>query len=321
MARGGGTAAAAGTPRRLTVLAAGSATAVFEYGPRTGQVIIAVHGFRGTHAGLEPLAQALASLGYRVLAPDLPGSGASAALGSPHDTAGYAAWLSELVDRCDRAPTLLGHSYGTVIVAAAIAGGATARGTVLLNPILTPPLSGPKWAATALARGYYALARRLPAPLGLALLGSRTIAEISGMFMTSSPDRGMRRVIRLEHRRQASAFASREVVFDTYRASTTSTVAHFAGGLRGPTLLVGAGRDPLSPARAFAPAASGMRDAAVHVFSDYGHLLPYEAPAETADLIAAWDAAITGEPGPGADTQTAPCLPVSGLARGRENRG
>ena len=148
-------------PRRQVITVGGCETAVFDYGRPQDPVVLAIHGFRGTHSGLAPLSHALVARGYRVLAPDLPGSGSSAALSSRHDTPGYAAWLTELTEltaRLAHPPLLLGHSFGSVLAAAAIANGAPARGAVLLNPILTPPArQGPKRAATAIARAYYAL--------------------------------------------------------------------------------------------------------------------------------------------------------------------
>lgn len=285
-------------PLRRVLTVGGCETAVFDYGRPQDPVVLAIHGFRGTHSGLAPLSHALVARGYRVLAPDLPGSGSSAALSSRHDTPGYAAWLTELTEltaRLAHPPLLLGHSFGSVLAAAAIADGAPARGAVLINPILTPPLAGPKRAATAIARAYYALALRLPDVLGRGLLGSRTIAEIGGAFMTSSSDPGLRRWIRLEHRRQASAFATREAVFEAFAASTSTTVADYAHGISCPALVVGADRDPLSTPAACSAEHSGITTGTFHVLAGLGHLLPYEAPAEAADLVAEWDHATAEE--------------------------
>lgn len=270
-------------------IAHGSRTTVFGYGQRDRPTILAVHGFRGTHFGLEPLARALAVLGYRVLAPDLPGAGGSGPLPGAHDAAGYGAWLSDLAEQIPRPKLLLGHSFGSVVVASAIAQGAAHDGVVLINPILEPPLAGPRRVATAAARAYYALAGRLPRRMGHRLLASRLIAGVGGALMTSTDDRVLRRWIRDEHLRQADAFASRDVVLESFAASTTTTVADFADHFLGPALVIGAERDPLSSPSACTADATGIRFGTFHVVPGRGHLLPYEETRGVSRIIAEWD--------------------------------
>jgi pimeloyl-ACP methyl ester carboxylesterase len=159
---------------------------------------------------------------------------------------------------------------------------------VLLNPILRPALDGPNRVATAAARAYYGLVHGLPRSLAHRLLGSRTVAAISGGIMTTTADPALRRWIRAEHRRQAGAFASREVVRESYLASTRTTVVDFAGTFVRPTLVIGADRDPLGPAHALTSERSGIREGEFRVLSGRGHLLPYEAADECAALIEEW---------------------------------
>ncbi|KUF05861.1 alpha/beta fold hydrolase [Leucobacter sp. G161] len=275
--------------RSHTLTVAGATARLFDYGPPDGITCLAVHGFRGTHAGLAPLAEALASHGYRVIVPDLPGAGGSAPLSAPHDTANYAVWLTELTSQFAQPPLLLGHSFGSVVAAAAIAEGAPVRAAALLNPILTLPFAGPSVAATAVARSYYSIARRLPEPLGRGLLANEWVAALGGAFMTSTQDPALRRWIRQEHRNQAGAFASPAVVFESFAASTSTTVADYAGDVSCPTLVIGADRDPLSLSTACTPERSGLTQATFRVLPGLGHLVPYEAPAEAANIIADWE--------------------------------
>src|SRR5690554_3021439 len=84
----------AATPvRRREVEVQGSRTAYWDYGPSDADTtILAVHGFRGEHHGLEPVVAFLP--GIRVIMPDLPGFGESPPLpGRAHDLAAYARWL------------------------------------------------------------------------------------------------------------------------------------------------------------------------------------------------------------------------------------
>jgi pimeloyl-ACP methyl ester carboxylesterase len=69
--------------REASVQVLGSTTRYWDYGPQDASVtIIAVHGFRGEHHGLEPVIAHLSATGagveaIRVINPDLPGFGAS----------------------------------------------------------------------------------------------------------------------------------------------------------------------------------------------------------------------------------------------------
>src|SRR5699024_11787748 len=80
--------------------------------------LLAIHGFRGDHHGLELVIDGLSN--YAVWAPDLPGFGASPAMpDAEHTVENLAHVVNQLAQRLD-APALLGHSFGSVIAAYAV---------------------------------------------------------------------------------------------------------------------------------------------------------------------------------------------------------
>src|SRR4051812_23767930 len=96
----------------------------WEYGDAgTGPTLLLVHGFRGDHHGLEPVISFLP--GVHIIAPDLPGFGLSAPLPGEHSIAGYAAWVRAFAVAIGLGPEtiVLGHSFGTIVTAAALADG------------------------------------------------------------------------------------------------------------------------------------------------------------------------------------------------------
>lgn len=106
----------AGAPvyeRRLEI--AGVATVLLEGGQ--GPPVVLLHG-QGGWAGIwTDLAAGLVST-HHVVAPDLPGLGASSALAPGATTARVLAWLAELIHKkCSVAPTLVGVSLGGSIAA------------------------------------------------------------------------------------------------------------------------------------------------------------------------------------------------------------
>ncbi|MBW8872959.1 MAG: alpha/beta fold hydrolase, partial [Leifsonia sp.] len=101
----------------------GSTTRFWDYGdPDAATTLVLVHGFRGDHHGLEPVVAQLD--GIRLVSPDLPGFGASTPLTeAAHDIDGYGRWLSEFVAALELSGrvVLLGHSFGSIVVAASLA--------------------------------------------------------------------------------------------------------------------------------------------------------------------------------------------------------
>ena len=101
------------TERRLDL--AGVSTAVLEGGD--GPPVVLLHGQGGWSGMWLPVVGELVAT-HRVVAPDLPGLGASEAPGGPPDAAGVLAWLGELIQRtCPSPPALVGASLGASIAA------------------------------------------------------------------------------------------------------------------------------------------------------------------------------------------------------------
>ena len=88
--------------QRREVEVLGGTTAYWVYGPPDAETtIIAVHGFRGEHHGLEPVVAHLD--GVRIISPDLPGFGETPPLpGRRHDLSAY----SRVVDASSPRPSL-----------------------------------------------------------------------------------------------------------------------------------------------------------------------------------------------------------------------
>ncbi len=268
---------------RTTVL--GSTTAWWEYGEPGAPVIVLVHGFRGDHHGLEPIVANLP--GFRIVSPDLPGFGESAPLDGPHDIAGYAAWLDAFVASLELggAYTLLGHSFGSIVASAAVAGGLRPERLVLVNPIGAPALEGPRGIMTRLAVAYYRAAAALPERAGFTVLKSRAIVRVMSVTMAKTRSRELRRFIHDQHDRYFSAFSDRDSLLEAFRASVSHDVREFAPRIDVPVLLVAAERDDITPLSAQHVLVGRFPDARLEVIPEVGHLIHYEAPGDAARRI------------------------------------
>lgn len=270
--------------RRDELTLRGGPTAFWTYGPAdAARTIVFLHGLRGDHHGLEPIVAHLG--GVRVVVPDLPGFGASPPLSSDaHDVEGYATWAGELVDAVGGSPVLAGHSFGS-IVAAAAARTAEITKLVLVNPIAAAALRGPRRTVTRLTVDYHRLAAALPERAGTALLRLPLITRIASAAMTTTQDPALRRWINAEHGRYFSGFADRRVLLEAFHASIGHDVTEYAADITVPTLLVAAERDDIAPVDAQRALAQRFPDARLVVVAGTGHLAHYEAPAAVAMAI------------------------------------
>lgn len=263
----------------------GATTAYWVYGPEDAETtVIAVHGFRGEHHGLEPVLAYLPEV--RVVAPDLPGFGESAPLpGRRHDLDEYAGWLTDFAAEVAPGAVILGHSFGSIVTAAAVARGLQTPRLILLNPIGAPALEGPKGLMTRLAVLYYALGARLPEAFGTALLRNRVIVRVMSITMAKTKDPELRRFIHDQHDTYFSRFSDRDVLRDAFVASVSHDVREFAPEIEVPTLLVAAERDDITPIEAERKLAKIFPDASLVEIAHVGHLIHYETPAEAAGAI------------------------------------
>ncbi len=269
--------------REIDIL--GATTVFWEYGdPQAEITVVAVHGFRGEHHGLEPIVAYLP--GIRIISPDLPGFGETAPLPDRrHDLQTYSDWLAAFVAAVAPTAVLVGHSFGSIVVSAAVAGGLATPAMILINPIGAPALEGPRGVLTRLAVFYYWAGARLPEGAGTALLRNRAIVRVMSESMAKTRDAELRSFIHEQHRTYFSRFADRTVLHDAFVTSVSHDVREFASQISVPTLLIAADRDDITPIEAERSLATLFPDAELVEIAQVGHLIHYETPRPAAQAI------------------------------------
>lgn len=269
---------------RHEVVVAGVRTAYWVYGPaEAAMTILAVHGFRGDHHGLEPVVAFLD--GVRVVSPDLPGFGDTAPLPRKHDLDGYATWLTAFATEVAPGAVVLGHSFGSIVSSAAVARGLATPRLILVNPIGAPALEGPRGILTRLAIFYYWAGARLPKRLGDALLRNGLIVRVTSIAMAKTKDRGLRSFIHDQHDTYFSRFADRDTLHEAFVTSVSHDVRAAAADIVVPTLLIAAENDDITPLSAQHELQRMLRDADLVVIPKVGHLIHYETPRAAAIAI------------------------------------
>lgn len=282
----------------LQVETLGIRTRAWQYGDSGGVPLVLVHGFRGDHHGLEGIARAVTEAlpGVRAIVPDLPGFGATPPLpGREHDLDRYGEWLRAFVAGVTgrdgivaQGYAILGHSFGSLVVANAISAGLEPRLTVLVNPISAPALEGPQAVLTKLAIGYYRAAGALPEGLGRALLGHPVIVRTMSSVMAKTRDPQLRRWIHGQHRDYFSDFSDTATLLQAFRASVSHTVMEYAPALEMPTLIVAGERDDIAPLPAQLALHRRVPGSRFRALPGVGHLVHYETVTEAAEEIAAF---------------------------------
>ncbi|MHA7305167.1 alpha/beta fold hydrolase [Arthrobacter sp. TMN-49] len=275
----------AGTPVHFWEYAAAhSATAA--------RTIVMVHGFRGDHHGLERVVELLAD--HRVIMADLPGFGASPAFaagesaGRGHDIAGYGEFLNDFLTALQLGPdtVLLGHSFGSIVVSHFVANHpGRIYPLILVNPIASPALEGPKGIMTKLAVFYYWASAKLPAAPGNALLRSKLIVHIMSVTMAKTRDKELLAFIHGQHYAYFSGFANRDMLLESFRASVSGTVREVAAELRLPTLLIAGAQDEIATLPHQHKLAELLPQGELVVIENVGHLIHYETPEPAAAAI------------------------------------
>jgi pimeloyl-ACP methyl ester carboxylesterase len=269
----------------------GSTVAYWTYEPVQAtaetRTILVIHGFRGDHHGLLRVADQLPEM--RIIMPDLPGFGSSAAFAAgEHAVDQYGTFISAFMAALGLGhdTVLLGHSFGSIIAAHFVATHpGTVTPLVLINPIAAPALEGAKGIMTKLAVLYYRLAARLPRTLGLALLRSPLIVRVMSEAMAKTGNKDLRRFIHGQHHSYFSAFANRESLLESFTASVSSHVAEVAGKLTLPVLLVAGEKDEIAALPDQHHLVTLLPDGVLKVIPGVGHLIHYETPGPAAGFI------------------------------------
>nr|WP_269769989.1 alpha/beta hydrolase [Brevibacterium antiquum] len=247
-----------------------------------------VHGFRGDHHGMDLMAGAIRD--RDVIVGDLPGFGLTPPLSAGLSLDSYCDHLvgliAEVTSRWQAAPIVLGHSFGSILVAHMAARRPSTVGElILINPITTPALEGSAKVLTALTRLYYKLGARLPETIGHQLLANPVIVRAMSEVMATTSDRGLRRYIHDQHARHFSTFSDRDSLAAAFEVSVAHTVTEVAGDLRMPTLVIAGDKDAIAPIPATREFVSELASAQFVELSGVGHLVHYERPEAAASAI------------------------------------
>lgn len=259
----------------------------WEYGDAHKPTIVVVHGYRGTHHGLEYVIAHLLP-DFHIITPDLPGFGKSSDFPSlPHTIQSYSSTVHQLItqlslDGC----ILLGHSMGTVVVADILKHAPTiATAAIMINPVSETP---PK---LRLLPGhiYHSIAGKyLPENLGNAVLKNKTLLLAGSIVMTKTKDPELRKLIHWNHTTYMQNFASRKSLLESLASANSTSLSDYIPYLQVPLLMIVGKSDAIAPVQGQRRIAKRLPTAQLVEIERVGHIIHYEHPKQAADAIKAF---------------------------------
>lgn len=274
-------------PAHHTVDLNGSTVHYWEYNTTKHPTIVVIHGYRGTHHGLERVIAHLPQ--YRFIVPDLPGFGKSEPLpNGAHDIEGYAEAMATFIKQLSLAGSIvIGHSMGSIVAAElAKSHPELMQSLVLINPIAAHPLKGASGLIVAPSIFYHWLGGKgLPTRLGRKLLDSKTFLLFGSVLMAKTRDKQLRALIHANHLTHMTEYDSPAMLYEAYLGSLSGTVTERAPHITVPTLLIAGDKDDLAPPVTQKRLVQQLPGAELVVIDNVGHLIHYETPSEAAEAI------------------------------------
>lgn len=253
----------------------------------SGDPVLLLHGFPQTGECWRAVAERLAK-SHRVIVPDLPGFGRSAAPPS-YDADAVARLLGGLLDELDASPaTVVGHDWG----------GSLAFAMALSQPERVERLvvTNAPFRKLDLRRGFHFLAFNIPVvpELAFRLAGDRLVGLMlrAGAARKEVFDDERTRPYREAFRDPANVRSAlsyyrtitRKVIARRFRSRPASG-GSAKRGIEMPTLIVWGMKDFALPENVLASIERDIPHARVVRLADVGHFVPDEAPDEIAGAI------------------------------------
>ena len=253
--------------------------------PSLGTIVM-FHGYRGTHEGVEAIVGALPD--FDLIVPDLPGYGHSEPLVKKHSIDSYLEWADAWLPTLNLAekPIMMGHSFGTLLVAGQGARSqGSARARILLNAVSEPAMEGTRRVLLRLTWLFYRFANLLPARIAQRVLNFKLLIRVMSDVTTKSKDKAFRHWIYVQHLTHFGTFANKRVVVEGFDASISRTIVDFSASILEPTLIVAGSEDEVTSVEGQEKAVKTFKDARLEVIGHVGHLTHYETPDIVADAV------------------------------------
>ena len=241
------------------------------------QVLVIVHGFRGSHEALVDFAKGFAE--YNVIMPDLPAHGESERLDEVHSVEAYARWLVSFLRKLRvTRPIIIGHSYGALIALTYNALGFGSKRLVLITPY-------PEY-KTSLIDQAYRVGQFLPEKLTRSVLSSYLFSRYTGDMFFADNDRARQKQL-VKIGQVANGKTPIKIIIEIVEDLKNYRAGDHIGDITSRALLLAGDVDWLID-RQFIALCKNHEQIDVRLVPEVGHLYPLERPTEAAKEVGEW---------------------------------
>ncbi len=247
------------------------------------ETIVFLHGFPGNHMGLIDLANGFTK-GYRLIIPDLPGSGKSNKLDKDNTLDDYANWMNDFLEKLSlNNITLVGHSFGSRVALFFCAKYSKyIKRLVLLTPILKND-----GLLNKLASLRYKLTDFLPANFKKAYLNSKTYQKVVSIIVSKSKNIRKRSQI-LDRNIKELQHIDPSVQIEMFDEFYKKDLTELGKKINAKCLVIAGDKDIVATTRSIKQLVGLIKNVNFKVMKDAGHLLPLEKPLATSSIIESW---------------------------------
>jgi pimeloyl-ACP methyl ester carboxylesterase len=263
---------------RYSAIVSGVHVAFWQYNTAASKTILMLHGFRGNHLGLSDVAEYLDE--YRVILPDLPGSGDSHPLNGPPSVQAYVTWVDELAQALDLTDFVIwGHSYGATVALAHSALGLQRSDLVIA--VSPAPLGST--ILDLIPTSFYFIGRCLPRELRKHWVLNHHLERLVARLLLRTT-RGDRRKVLIERGQETLSTINPDTAIEQFLAFRRLRLAEYARAARCPVLVVAGGRDVIVRPGKLLKLARAAPHGHIVIMPKQGHLSPIEEPEGLANI-------------------------------------
>jgi pimeloyl-ACP methyl ester carboxylesterase len=256
------------------------------YGNPKKPTLLLVHGITGTHRGFYKIIPYLTD-DFFIITPDLPGFGESTTT-RPLSIARHAEILNHFIEklRLRHKPYIVGHSYGTLVVAQAcqIAPELSQERIILISPVPSAIRTFEKRQLGKIGvELHYAIGTM--GKLGKWWLRRKTIAKIITVTLLTTRHKTIRHEIHQEHLTNLSYIKRPRELYRLFREIHTTGIDTVASHITKNILVVSGTDDVSAPFEEQRKAVRKLKKGILLPVKDVGHLAHYERPRDLARAI------------------------------------
>lgn len=256
------------------------------YGNPNKPVLILVHGITGTHRGFYKIIPQLVDR-FFIITPDLPGFGESTT-SQQLSISRHGEMLNSFIEnlKLKTKPFIVGHSYGTLVVAQAIyiAPELSQSRAMLISPVPSAiKLFEKRQIGKVGVEFHYAIGRL--GKIGNWWLQRKIIARIITVTLLTTKDKKLKKEIHREHLNNLEHIKNPKELHRLFKEIHKSGIDKLAPHIKKKVLIVTGTHDTSTPLNEQKKAEQKFKDSALLQIKQVGHLAHYETPDNLAKAM------------------------------------